>query len=81
MSYSTSTEPARSLDELGTSHHVFGQDDTSSLQGYRHDRALLQEQNTSDMSASDQLNITTGQRMISATVGSVLTSLLGTSWL
>jgi hypothetical protein len=47
--------------------------------GKRHDRILLEEQDTtaSNMSNSGAGEISTTQRMISATWGSVLTTLLG----
>merc|ERR1712230_158519 len=46
--------------------------------GQRHDRVQVPEQNTANMSGSNSFEITTTQRMISATWGSVLTSLLVT---
>ena len=76
MSDSFTSESAQSLG-LSTSDNTLGHDARLFSEGQRHDRVLLQKQDTDDMSASDKLNITTGQRMISATVGSVLTSLLG----
>ena len=57
------------------------QDTSQSLQdaaGQRHDRIQLEKQDTSTMAASSATDITLSQRMISATVGSVLTSLLVT---
>lgn len=47
-------------------------------EGQRHDRIQLQKQDTSTMAGSNpSTDITVTQRMISATVGSIATSLLG----
>jgi len=77
MSLSFTPGSAHSLDPSVSSEHALGHDAHFLPDGQRHDRVLFQEQDTRGMSSSDHLNITTGQRMISATVGSVLTSLLG----
>lgn len=73
MSFNTAFEKANELDE-----HRRPQD---AVDGQRHDRISLTEQNIGDMSdstkSSTQDDITVTQRMVSATVGSVLTSLLG----
>jgi hypothetical protein len=42
-----------------------------------HDRIQVEEQETSTMAGTQNTEISVGQRMISATLGSVLTSLLG----
>lgn len=77
MSYSFPSTSAHSLDHSAPSDNALGHDAQFLPEGQGYDRVLFEEQNTNEMSASDHLNITTGQRMISATWGSVLTSLLG----
>lgn len=85
MSYSFTAEPAQSLDEHPLSEQALGHDAKSPPTGQRHDRVQVQEPNptTGEMpgsgSGSDTVEITTYQRMVSATWGSVLTSLLGMS--
>jgi hypothetical protein len=65
-------------DETSTDTNALGYDARVLGDGQRHDRISVEKQNTEAMSRSaDKLNITTGQRMVSATWGSVLTSLLG----
>lgn len=77
MSLSFPTRAAHLLDPSDSSEHALGHDAHLLSEEQLHDRVLFKEQNTDKMTASDHLNITTGQRMISATLGSVLTSLLG----
>ncbi|KIW44741.1 uncharacterized protein PV06_03191 [Exophiala oligosperma] len=75
MSYSFTSEPAQALDTQSS----LSQDAQPHLQGQRHDRVQLQESElAANMSTSPHLDITTSQRMVSATWGSVLTSLLVT---
>lgn len=69
MSYNTGSEKAFDFD--GEDHH-------DASRGQRHDRIFQQAQNTDNMSASGSDEITVTQRMVSASVGSVLTSLLVT---
>lgn len=75
MSYNLASEKAFDFDNHHASQHA--------EEGQRHDRISFEEQNTGigNMSAPDtsttQDEITVTQRMVSATVGSVLTSLLG----
>lgn len=78
MSYSFTSDTAQALDQHRDSHAALGHDAQSQLQGQRHDRVQVQKQDTGNMSGSGDFEITTTQRMISATWGSVLTSLLGT---
>ena len=71
MSYIAGSEPARiheSTPDAGTVTY-----------GQRHDRILLSEQKTTTMAGSGGTDISVTQRMVSATWGSILTSLLGTS--
>ena len=72
MSYAFGATPA--------SKHQ-GSPDTADSQdvheGQQHDRIQLQEQDNSSMAGSGSQDITATQRMISATWGSVLTSVLG----
>jgi hypothetical protein len=68
MSYAIGSEPARTHNDQQKYHDAEGQ---------QHDRIQLQKQDTSSMAASNVPDITVTQRMISATWGSVLTSLLG----
>ncbi|KIX05935.1 uncharacterized protein Z518_03909 [Rhinocladiella mackenziei CBS 650.93] len=77
MSYSFTSEPAQSFDEHSHPQHALGHDAQSPPTGPQHDRVQFPEQNTS-MSKSEDPEITTSQRMISATWGSLLTSLLVT---
>lgn len=76
MSYTIASEKALDfngddqLNNSGPFHHA--------VEGQRHDRISLTEQNTAKMSGSSSDEITVTQRMVSATVGSVLTSLLVT---
>jgi hypothetical protein len=81
MSYPFTAAPAQSLDEHPLSQHALGHDAQQQLQieGQRHDRVPFSQQSTANMSGSDKVEITTTQRMISATWGSVLTTLLGMS--
>jgi len=81
MSYPFTAAPAQSLDEHLLSQHALGHDAKAQSNGQQHDRVQLSEQNTNSgrMSGSGDVEITTYQRMISATWGSVLTSLLGMS--
>ena len=51
--------------------------DNDASEGRQHDRIQLSQQDTNDMVSSEDGNISTAQRMISATWGSILTSLLG----
>ena len=71
-------EPAQSLVEL-QHQDVLGHHGQQQIQaeGQHHDRVPPAQQNTGSMSASENVEITTTQRMISATWGSVFTSLLG----
>ncbi|KIW24590.1 uncharacterized protein PV07_10296 [Cladophialophora immunda] len=80
MSYSFTAEPAQSLDEHPLSQHALGHDAQQQPQteGQRHDRVPVSQQDTGNMSGSNTIEITTTQRMISATWGSILTSLLVT---
>ncbi|KIW73553.1 hypothetical protein PV04_01660 [Phialophora macrospora] len=80
MSYSFTAAPAQSLDEHPLSQDALGHDAQQQLQteGQRHDRVPLSQPSTANMSGSDVVEITTTQRMISATWGSVLTTLLVT---
>lgn len=73
MSFNTPYGKADKLEEsLGSQYAVDSQ---------RHDRISVTDRDTSNMSGSNkssgQDEITVTQRMVSATVGSVLTSLLG----
>lgn len=70
MSYAIGSEPARSHDTEQSYHDAEGQ---------QHDRIQLKKQDIDTMAASNVPDITITQRMISATWGSVLTSLLGES--
>ena len=79
MSYSFSPRPAQSHDEHLLSQSPLGHGGEEEIQGQRHDRIQFQERNTATMPGSGDFEITTTQRMMSATVGSVLTSLLGKS--
>lgn len=79
MSYTLASEKALDFDQ----HHSSTSDNAG--EGQQHDRLSSAQHNrpnppgTSDMSASNSGDeITVTQRMVSATVGSVLTSLLGT---
>ena len=78
MSHTFTAEPAQSI---GKHQQALGHDAQQQLQaeGQRHDRIQLSQQDTGNMSGSANVEITTTQRMISATWGSLLTSLLGTS--
>ncbi|KAJ9608362.1 Carrier protein, mitochondrial [Cladophialophora chaetospira] len=81
MSYPFTAAPVQALDELPLSEHALGHDaqQLSQPDGQRHDRIPLSQQNTGgSMSGSGQIEITTTQRMVSATWGSVLTTLLVT---
>jgi len=78
MSYSFTSQPAQALDGHLNSQSALGHDAKSQITGQRHDRVQVPEQNTANMSGSNSFEITTTQRMISATWGSVLTSLLVT---
>jgi hypothetical protein len=71
MSYTFGSEPA-------TTHEHDSHQSFHDAEGQRHDRIPIQKQDTSTMAGSNAPDITITQRMISATVGSVLTSLLGT---
>jgi hypothetical protein len=53
--------------------------DDDAPQGQQHDRIPVSQQDTNAMASSGEGNISTTQRMISATWGSILTSLLGRS--
>jgi hypothetical protein len=80
MSYSFTAEPAQSHEEHHVPQPLLGHDAQYNLhihEGQRHDRVPLLQQNTGNMAGSDNVEITTTQRMISATWGSVLTTLLG----
>ena len=81
MSYPFTAQPAHSLDEPALSNHALGHDAQLQLQteGQLHDRVPVPQQDNSNMSGSGHVEITTTQRMISATWGSVLTTLLGMS--
>lgn len=74
MSYNVVSEKA--LNYNGEDHFVGDHDATPG--GQWHDRVLLEKQNTAAMSPSGTDEITVTQRMVSATVGSLLTSLLVT---
>lgn len=82
MSYTLASEKALDFDQ----HHSAPFDNAE--EGQRHDRISSAQDNTTDppgrsaMSSSygkDEITVT--QRMVSATVGSVLTSLLGEAFL
>src|ERR1700742_5404375 len=81
MSYSFTAQPAQSLDEPPISQHALGHNAQQLLQpeGQRHDRIPFSQQTPSTMGGSGNVEITTTQRMVSATWGSILTTLLGTS--
>jgi hypothetical protein len=53
--------------------------DDDASQGQQHDRIPVSQQDANAMAPSGEGNISTTQRMISATWGSILTSLLGQS--
>jgi len=72
MSYSIASESALEHEELAA--HTIKHD----APGQRHDRIQVAEQKASDMAGSNAPEITTTQRMVSATWGSIITSLLGT---
>lgn len=73
MSYNTATERARDYD---AEDHTPPRDHAE--QGQRNDRIPFTKQDTADMSSTGNDEITVTQRMVSATIGSVLTSLLVT---
>lgn len=68
MSYTFGSQPA-------TQHPT--QQSYQDAEGQQHDRVQLSKQDNSTMASSSTPDITISQRMISATWGSVLTSLLG----
>lgn len=80
MSYSFTAQPAQSLDEHPLSQHALDHNAQQLLQpeGQRHDRIPFSQQTPSTMAGSGNVEITTTQRMISATWGSILTTLLVT---
>jgi hypothetical protein len=59
------------------SNTILARDDAS--HGQRHDRIQNSQQDT--MASSGGKDISTTQRMVSATWGSILTTLLGKTWL
>lgn len=71
MSYTPASEKAFDFDKHHGSEHA--------VEGQQHDRTLLSKSDINSMSAQNTVSdeITVTQRMVSATVGSVLTSLLG----
>ncbi|KIV80195.1 hypothetical protein PV11_07714 [Exophiala sideris] len=78
MSYSFTADTAQALDQHRDSHEALGHDAQLQLQGQRHDRIQVEKPDTGKMPGSGDFEITTTQRMISATWGSILTSLLVT---
>ena len=74
MSYLVGAERARTDDDRLKA----GQDHTTQDGGQRHDRISVAQQDTM---ASGGTEITIAQRMVSASAGSFLTSLLGTALL
>ena len=74
------SEPSRLVDAPALL--IGGDSNGNESDGQQHDRIQIQGQNTGTMAGSggsSGTDITLGQRMVSATWGSILTSLLGTT--